>query len=61
MLASLLGLGGAALTLPGTVELGLLTTAGLFPARRPPTPDGGLRRLAVVVPAHDEEAGIADC
>ncbi|MFH1566999.1 MAG: glycosyltransferase family 2 protein, partial [Gemmatimonadota bacterium] len=48
------------LTAPGTAELLALSLAAPAPARRP-VPDAGLPRLAVVVPAHDEEAGIAAC
>lgn len=52
-----------AATLPGTLELLLLTLAALLPARREhraasPVP---VDRLAVIVPAHDEEATIAAC
>jgi hypothetical protein len=61
MIAALLGLGGAAATLPGTLELSMLSAAGALPAREPGPPVRTLKRLAVVVPAHDEEAGIADC
>ncbi|MCA9612342.1 MAG: glycosyltransferase [Polyangiales bacterium] len=61
MIAALLGLGGAAATLPGTLELSMLTAAGALPAREPGPPVKTLQRLAVVVPAHDEEAGVADC
>src|SRR5262249_43436975 len=52
----------AVLTLPGTIELSTLTIAALLPTRTRRTPSS--RRplaLAVVVPAHDEERGIADC
>lgn len=56
------GLAAAAATLPGTLELALVT-AGCWRvppgSRRGPRP--ALRRVAVVVPAHDEEAGIARC
>lgn len=46
-----------ALTLPGTLYLLLLSIAGSLPARKPRgTPMGG--RIAIVVPAHDEAAGI---
>lgn len=51
-------------TLPGSIELLLLTAAGALPARRRPAPTGsasGERRLAVVVPAHDEEGTVARC
>lgn len=61
MILSGLGLAGAAATLPGTLELGALTFGSLFdttPRRGAPSACG---KLAVVVPAHDEEDGIADC
>src|SRR6516162_7491466 len=51
------------LTLPGTVELAALTVAGLLP-RRARTKVGDVRRikkLAVVVPAHDEATLIGRC
>ena len=65
-------------TLPGTIELLLLTTGGLLGGRRTPLGSGsGLMRvggqasteaeittpfrLAVVVPAHNEEAVIQRC
>lgn len=54
----------ALLTLPGTLELAVLTIAGLVPARRRPLRDATSAQLgptAVVVPAHDEEAGIERC
>lgn len=53
----------AALSLPGTVELALLTVGalragrGAAPASVPISP----MRFCCVVPAHDEAAGIADC
>lgn len=49
------------LTLPGTIELLLVTVGGLLPPRRPAGVRHPLGRLAVVVPAHDEAAGIARC
>ncbi|HLW71260.1 MAG TPA: glycosyltransferase family 2 protein [Candidatus Binataceae bacterium] len=53
------------LTLPGTVELALLTSAALWPAHkgRPGAPieRRTLDRLAVVIPAHDEAASIGHC
>ncbi len=61
MLLSFVGVGGALLTLPGTVELALLTGAGLLPARRARVTGEGLRRVAIVVPAHNEAHGIARC
>jgi cellulose synthase/poly-beta-1,6-N-acetylglucosamine synthase-like glycosyltransferase len=50
------------LTLPGTLELLALSIAGVLPPRRKPGPlAAGAYRLAVVVPAHNEEAHIARC
>lgn len=60
MLSEILAHGLAALTLPGTVELALLTFGWLRgrPLLEGPEP-GRLKRLTVVIPAHDEGAGIA--
>lgn len=60
MWPAILGFGASAITLPGTLELALLTAGGVLPAKRP-RGNGTLRRMAVVVPAHNEESGIADC
>lgn len=52
----------ALVSLPGTVELALLTLGGVLPRRRPLA--GIVEapwRVAVVVPAHNEEAGIRSC
>ena len=46
---------GAALALL-TVYLLLLTFAALFASRKPPRPGRAMRRFAVLVPAHNEEA-----
>jgi len=49
------------LTLPGTLELALVTFGALLPPRsRPDAVQGGTRdvRLAIIVPAHNEEAGL---
>ncbi|MBX7219087.1 MAG: glycosyltransferase family 2 protein [Blastocatellia bacterium] len=50
-------------TLPGTVELLLLTLAGWVPPRRATNqPETTLsQHIAVIVPAHNEENGIARC
>ena len=49
----------AAATLPGTLELAFLT-AGALLRRRKPLPDPARPlRLCALVPAHDEEAGVA--
>ena len=51
------------LTLPGTLELFVLTIAALLYKSRFPSeqPEGPLPRLAVVMPAHNEADGIAAC
>lgn len=55
------GAAAAIASLPGTIELLLLTLASLFERRAPrPRRTAGLR-LAVVIPAHDEEALVARC
>ncbi|MGE3635223.1 MAG: glycosyltransferase family 2 protein [Sandaracinaceae bacterium] len=61
MLFSPLGLLASATTLPGTLELTALTVGSLLPPRRIPRSDRRIGALGVVVPAHDEEAGIARC
>jgi cellulose synthase/poly-beta-1,6-N-acetylglucosamine synthase-like glycosyltransferase len=57
----LVGLGLVVMTLPLLVELCVLTIASLLPLRRRSEPQRVLRRLAVVVPAHNEEKLIARC
>ncbi|HUN57053.1 MAG TPA: glycosyltransferase family 2 protein [Candidatus Binataceae bacterium] len=51
------------LSLPGSLELGLLTVAGTLPARRRPRPGTtrglSIRKLAIVIPAHDEALDVA--
>jgi cellulose synthase/poly-beta-1,6-N-acetylglucosamine synthase-like glycosyltransferase len=59
---SLLSLPLALATLPGTLELAFLTLSGAAPrCRGRATTAATPLRLCVVVPAHDEETGIADC
>ena len=54
-----LALGLALLALPGALGLAVLTVAGLLGPRAPRSPRGpGPRRLAVVVPAHNEEHNV---
>ena len=57
----LIGVAAALITLPGSIELLLLTISGIFPIRKHKyqTEHGQKARLAVVVPAHNEENGIA--
>ena len=62
---ALVGLMLVFLTLPGTVELGLLTIAGVLPAsakrksrRHEAAP---VRKLAIVIPAHNEAGSITRC
>lgn len=48
------------ITIPGTIEILLLTVGALRPTRTPsPLPSLPLKKLAVIIPAHNEEAGIA--
>jgi cellulose synthase/poly-beta-1,6-N-acetylglucosamine synthase-like glycosyltransferase len=61
MIFTTLGLAGAAATLPGTVELSALTFASLFPQQAERGDPAACGKLAVVVPAHDEEGQIARC
>lgn len=61
MIFSALGLASAGVTLPGTLELALLTAGGLLPAKRPGPAIRSLRKIGVVVPAHNEELGIERC
>jgi len=51
----------AGLTLPGSLELLLVTMGGILPARRTVARRRVLHRIACVIPAHDEEDGIAQC
>jgi len=51
----------AFVTLPGTLELLVVTLGGILPRRRTSGPRRILRHLACVIPAHDEEHGIARC
>ena len=64
MLLSLiiLGTGLVAITLPGTIELLILSVAGVLSTRRSKKfPQLRTYRLAVVVPAHNEELHVARC
>lgn len=56
-----LGTVGAAITLPGTLELAFLTFGSALAKPRRLGDARDLRTLAVVVPAHDEADGIARC
>jgi cellulose synthase/poly-beta-1,6-N-acetylglucosamine synthase-like glycosyltransferase len=60
---SIAGAAAACITLPGSVELLTLSVAALLPGRRraPTQLNTGPWRTAVVIPAHNEEAGIASC
>jgi len=60
---AILGLGIALLSLPGTLELLLLTLGGVLPSRRLPETyaNQAPRHIAVVVPAHNEQACISRC
>lgn len=58
---TIVGALAALLTLAGTFELLALTLGGLVPSRKGPKPLSKRFRLAVVIPAHNEEASIAEC
>lgn len=64
---ALLGTLLALLSVPGTLELLMLTVGGMLPLRPvpsspiSPTQGRGRLRLAIVVPAHNEADGIAAC
>jgi cellulose synthase/poly-beta-1,6-N-acetylglucosamine synthase-like glycosyltransferase len=57
------GIAAACLTLPGSIELFVLSLASLLPARKRKDAGSSLTswRVAVVVPAHNEEASISKC
>jgi cellulose synthase/poly-beta-1,6-N-acetylglucosamine synthase-like glycosyltransferase len=63
ILWTLTGAVAACLTIPGSVELLILSTASLMPARHRKSPIllPSSWRVAIVVPAHNEESGIAAC
>jgi cellulose synthase/poly-beta-1,6-N-acetylglucosamine synthase-like glycosyltransferase len=52
-----------AVTLPGTIELAIITFAGILPSRdrQPKGTATNIAKLAVVIPAHNEAAGIVRC
>ena len=59
-LATTFGCACAALALPGTLELLLLVVGAVLPKRKSPCcEENRVWRVAVVVPAHNEEANIA--
>lgn len=61
-ISEFIGIALAAATLPVVLELALLTPASLLPRRRARSTETHSRfRLAVVIPAHDEELLIARC
>jgi cellulose synthase/poly-beta-1,6-N-acetylglucosamine synthase-like glycosyltransferase len=58
------GIAAAVVSLPGTVELFILTLGAVLPKwskRTAAKPSTGRWRLAVLVPAHNEEVTIRDC
>jgi cellulose synthase/poly-beta-1,6-N-acetylglucosamine synthase-like glycosyltransferase len=60
-IATVAGLALCVLTLPGTIELLILTIAGILPARTERTTSPRkIYRIAVVMPAHNEEGGVAN-
>lgn len=61
MISAFLGTTASLATLPGTLSLLGLTASGALPARKRGPAVRFLRRMVVVVPAHDEAEGIARC
>jgi cellulose synthase/poly-beta-1,6-N-acetylglucosamine synthase-like glycosyltransferase len=62
LLLSASGAAAAAATLPGTIELALVTAGSWLAARPSAAPSASrLPRLAVVIPAHNEGASIRAC
>ena len=57
---SLVGGVAALASLPGTVELTLLSVSAVMPGKTLPGGQGSWR-VGIVVPAHNEETGIASC
>lgn len=55
-----IGLALFLVTLPGTLELFLLTFPGLVPARKQESTETVDTPITVIIPAHNEEQGIAD-
>lgn len=52
----------AAVTLPGTIELGILTVGSLlYKNKKAIAQNPELARLAIVIPAHNESTSIGDC
>jgi cellulose synthase/poly-beta-1,6-N-acetylglucosamine synthase-like glycosyltransferase len=56
-----LATGAAIISLPGSIELAQLTVGALLPARAEKSGEDRLIRLAVVIPAHNEQAVLANC
>jgi hypothetical protein len=56
-----LGVTGTLATLPGTLELGALTLGSLLGKPRLLGDARACGKLAVIVPAHNEAGGIAQC
>ncbi len=56
-----LATGAALLSLPGSVELAQLTIGALLPSGAEKAGEDRLIRLAVVIPAHNEQEVIANC
>lgn len=57
-LFSIFGILLCLLTLPGTLELLLLTLGGILPSKSKNASGNYLKRLAVIIPAHNEERSI---
>lgn len=57
----LISLTAACATLPGSVELLVLSAASMLPRRSDPSIGTSPWRVAIVIPAHNEATGIASC
>ena len=61
MILNSLATGAAVLSLPGTLELAQLTLGSVLPTRRRAGNETRTVRLAVVIPAHNEQEVIGNC
>jgi cellulose synthase/poly-beta-1,6-N-acetylglucosamine synthase-like glycosyltransferase len=61
LIRNLAGGAAAVVSLPGTIELGLLTLASMLPGRAARRTAVNPVRLAVVIPAHNERENLGQC
>ena len=60
-LSPLLGGSATLVTLPGTIELLMLTAGGILPRQQASLEMSPLKKLAIVIPAHNEAGSIEQC